>query len=122
MAKTNGLTCSLKTTRRPSEAAASGPRQDPLRLVRRRLKLRLPEDLAPEVRKQALAYLRLLVSLPAPGQRVVMPDGRIGRVVELGCSLTLQLLDRDYPFGWRVTVETEEGRTLSLPPHQLQLA
>jgi len=108
MTKSDGSTCSAKTIRRPSEAAASRSRRDPLRLVRRRLRLRLPEDLAPEARKQALAYLRLIVSLPAPGQRVVMPDGRIGTAVEIIRHSCYGLEPPD--FGWRVVVRPEGGR------------
>jgi len=89
--------------------------------VRRRLRLRLPEDLAPEVRKQALAYLRLLVSLPAPGQRVVMPDGRIGTAVEIIRHSCYGLEPPD--FGWRVVVRPEGGRPyedVSVGPSKLK--
>ncbi len=95
-------------------------RFDPLAAAHGRLLLRL-EGLAPGAARQVRAYLRLLLRLPCPGQRVRLPDGRLGTVQEVLRHACYGLEPPDW--GWRVIVRPEGGRPyedVSISPSKLK--
>jgi len=102
----------MKTMRRHSELR-------PERLLRR-AEVRLAGAEA-EAGRAALAYLRLLLRLPCPGQKVRLPDGRIGTVQEVLRHACYGLEPPDW--GWRVVVRPEGGRPyedVSIAPSRLE--
>ncbi len=94
-------------------------RSEPERHLRR-LEVRLPAA-ETEAGREALAYLRLLLRLPRPGQQVRLPDGRTGTVQEVLRHSCYGLEPPDW--GWRVVVRPEGGRPyedVSISPRKLQ--
>jgi len=96
-------------------------RFEPERLLRR-LEVRLP-GADTETGREALAYLQLLLRLPRPGDRVRLPDGRIGIVQEV---LRHSCYGLEPPtWGWRCVVRPEGGRPyedVSVNPLKLRRA
>jgi len=91
----------------PSKTMKMKRLSDPLAAARGRLRLRL-EGLEPEAERQVRAYLRLLLRLPRPGDRVRLPDGRTGTVQEV---LRHSCYGLEPPtWGWRCVVRPEGGR------------
>jgi len=100
----------MRTTRLSEPLAAAGAH----------LRFRL-EGLEPEAERHLRAYLRLLLRLPCPGQKVRLPDGRIGTVQEVLRHACYGLEPPDW--GWRVVVRLEGGRPyedVSIAPSQLE--
>ena len=86
----------------------------------RRLVVRLP-GANTETGREVLAYLRLLLRLPRPGDRVRLPDGRTGIVQEVLRHSCYGLGPPDW--GWRVVVRPEEGLSyedVSISPLKLK--
>ena len=90
----------------PSKTMKTKRLSDPIAAARGRLRLRL-EGLEPEAERQVRAYLRLLLRLPRPGDRVRLPDGRTGIVQEVRLHSCYGLGPPDW--GWRVVVRPEGG-------------
>jgi len=85
-----------------------------------RLEVRLP-GANTETGREVLAYLRLLLRLPRPGDRVRLPDGRTGIVQEVLRHSCYGLGPPDW--GWRVVVRPEEGLSyedVSISPLKLK--